>query len=1011
MTGTSDARAAAPVIAGRYEVAELLGRGGASRVHAARDLVTGARVAVKLLDSGVKDTSPRVRREISALRLLRLPGVVSLLDEGVHEGAPFLVMGVAAGEPFPGRAGVLPWDTIAAPTLALLEVLARVHAAGVVHRDLKPSNVLVDADGRVTIVDFGISWGPALGDHVTSAGVIVGTPEYLAPEQLVGGGADARTDLYAVGEMLYEALTGAPPHVAEDFNELLARKRARVPTPVRRRAPDVPREVAQVVEQLLAIEPSDRPQSAGEVLASLFGVHRSPGGAVAMPRLGGTAALDRLVAAASEGCSLDVSGPRGSGRSRLLADAAERLAASGRRVLWALPGSAPYSSLAAALGGFDDLRTAGRAEAEAAIDERLRRELRAGAVVCADDAERLDRWSAAALERGRGAGTVVRVTNTPAPDGIVLSELSESDLRELFAGPDRIFHLREDGARELAMRTGGLPARIVVEIAAWARAGFAHWSDGRVVVRRQSLDRLRGGLTLGDELLLSPGTASASTARLDELLSWIALAWPHSTQEVLAGATKQPLWTLEPEIDALLEDSLVRRLPDGRFLPLVVPRLLQSWDAERRRAAHRALAYVLAPGTPYRLRHLAAAGEPTEVADEALLVAPELSRRGRVADSLVVLDEGLAAAREAGDRVREQRVLVEMAKACLAGGIVGAVDRAIYEVGRSTGDDAPPGPIENLLRCAREAMAGDPERALARLAALPASDDLDLELWRHGMRVRAAQQLPLARRVQVLEEVERWARGTGHPRAVASAGAWRGLYLMETGRCAEAARLHLDAVSTSQRVPAQIAARLNAASAFLDAGLLDDARRAAEAARDAAAACRAPASEAHAEFLVRQIQYRSGDAGEPDPEFAEAAGSADPPSEGPAFFNEAAVAWRLGRTQQARALASRSVRAFARIGRDSWGLAARSLEIACGAPPEPGEIELLARRAEECAEPESAVQALGLLALAAPSNGDEFRALALRRSAEPGGAVGGARGVILSLDEIVTGRIETGPPR
>src|SRR5262245_61805147 len=220
MAGTSDA--ANRVIAGRYEIAELLGRGGASRVHAARDLVTGARVAVKLLDAGVTDTSPRVRREISALRLLRLPGVVSLLDEGMHEGSPFLVMGVAAGIPFPGRAGVLPWDAIAAPTLALLEVLARVHAAGVVHRDLKPSNVLVDTDGRVTVVDFGISWGPSLGGQVTSAGTIVGTPEYFAPEQILGESGDARTDLYAVGEMLYESLTGELPHVAADFSELLA---------------------------------------------------------------------------------------------------------------------------------------------------------------------------------------------------------------------------------------------------------------------------------------------------------------------------------------------------------------------------------------------------------------------------------------------------------------------------------------------------------------------------------------------------------------------------------------------------------------------------------------------------------------------------------------------------------------------------------------------------------------------------------------------------------------------
>jgi hypothetical protein len=1008
MAGASDA--ASSVIAGRYEIAELLGRGGASRVHAARDLVTGARVAVKLLDAAVKDASPRVRREISALRLLRLPGVVSLLDEGMHEGAPFLVLGVAAGVPFPGRTGVLRWDAIAGPTLALLEVLARVHAAGVVHRDLKPSNVLVDAGGRVTIVDFGISWGPALGGQVTSAGTIVGTPEYFAPEQILGESGDARTDLYAVGEMLYEALTGELPHVAGDVHELLAIKRARAPTPVRRRAPELPREVAQVVDQLLAMEPGERPQSAGEVLAQLFGRHEAPHGAAALPRLGGAEVVDRLVAAASDGRSLDVSGPRGSGRSRLLSDAAERLAASGRRVLWALPGSAPYSSLETALGGFDDLRTAGRAEAEAAIAARLRRELQSGAVVCADDAERLDRQSAAVLESSRGAGAVLRVTDSPVPGGVVLTELSESDLRELFAGPDRIFHLREDGARELALRTGGLPARIVVELAAWVRAGFAHWKDEHVVVSRQSLDRLRGGLTLGDELLLSPGTASARTARLDELLSWIALAWPNSTPEVLATATKLPSWTLEPEIDALLEDSLVRRLSDARLLPLVVPRLLQSWDAERRREAHHALAYALAPGTPYRLRHLAAAGEPEEVVDEALLVAPELSRRGRTADALVVLDEGLAAAREAGDRVREERVLLELAKTCLSGAAVGAVDRAVYEFRRSARNDEPRGPIENLLRAARETMAGDPERALTKLASLPPFDDLDLELWRHAMRVRAAQQLPTSRRAEVVAEIEEWAQATGQPRAVASAGAWRALYLAETGRFAEAARLHLAGLATSNRVPAQLAARVNAATAFLDAGLLDDARRTAEAARDAAAACRSPAFEAFADFLVRQIDYRCGAAGEPDVEFAEAAAGIDTRAEGGVFLNEAAVAWRSGSALQARALAARSARAYARSGQDAWGVAARALELVCGTSPDPGEPAELAQKAAACEDAEVAVQALGLLALAVPSESAAYRALAARRASELTVADTSARGAVLSVDEALARTRESARP-
>ena len=103
----------------------------------------------------------------------------------------FLVMDLVPGRPFPGSATPATWDQLAGRVIALLEILARVHAAGVVHRDLKPSNVIVGDDGRVTVLDFGVSWGPALGEAMTNAGTVVGTPEYLAPEQFMGAEGDA----------------------------------------------------------------------------------------------------------------------------------------------------------------------------------------------------------------------------------------------------------------------------------------------------------------------------------------------------------------------------------------------------------------------------------------------------------------------------------------------------------------------------------------------------------------------------------------------------------------------------------------------------------------------------------------------------------------------------------------------------------------------------------------------------------------------------------------------------
>src|SRR5579883_739740 len=132
-------------IAGRYVLERLLGRGGQAEVWSAADRITGSRVAVKLLGEGASPA--RARREIATLRLLRLPGVVRLLDEGVDDERGFVVMELVLGAPFPGVATPCTWAELGPPTLRLLETLARVHACGVVHRDLKPANVLVTADG------------------------------------------------------------------------------------------------------------------------------------------------------------------------------------------------------------------------------------------------------------------------------------------------------------------------------------------------------------------------------------------------------------------------------------------------------------------------------------------------------------------------------------------------------------------------------------------------------------------------------------------------------------------------------------------------------------------------------------------------------------------------------------------------------------------------------------------------------------------------------------------------
>ena len=262
---------ASRVIAGRYVLELMLGAGGQAEVWEAHDPLTRSRVAVKVMHSSSPSEGARVRREIATLRRLRVPGVVTLLDEGVDEGDVFLVMERVDGTPFPGRPSPLPWEELRPTVTALLETLSRIHAAGVIHRDLKPGNVLVCEEGRPTLLDFGVSW-ESIDPQLPGNGEILGTPLFLAPEQIHGGEISPRTDLYALGVMLYLALSGDTP--VEGGGTLFSTLWAKVnlpATPLRDRSPFVPEGVAAVVDALLSRRPDERPESAAEVLSRLRG--------------------------------------------------------------------------------------------------------------------------------------------------------------------------------------------------------------------------------------------------------------------------------------------------------------------------------------------------------------------------------------------------------------------------------------------------------------------------------------------------------------------------------------------------------------------------------------------------------------------------------------------------------------------------------------------------------------------------------------------------------------------
>ncbi len=961
---------AGDLIAGRYRLTTPLGRGGHGEVWAADDLVVGEPVAIKRMLPLTGVEAARVRREIAALRILRLPGVVRLLDEGTEGGRPFLVMERIDGVPFPGVApgegGRVAWTALADRVVALLETLARVHAAGVIHRDLKPANVLVGADGRPVVLDFGLSSGPALGGGLTGSGQILGTPAYLAPEQILGHPIDARTDLFAFGVMLYEALAGRRPHEGGEGPALLRARLLERALPLSDLAPEVPPAVADLVERLLARAPDDRPASAANALALLAGDRAPP---TFLRRLGGDAPVRAVIEAACAGRSIDVVGAPGSGRTRCLDDAAERLASEGRELVRLRPSRLPFAALHPLVGALESASARALPEVITGVEAQLRAALGRGVIVIADDAQRLDRWSAAALDRCRDAGVVIRAwphtESEESEEGVaLLAPLDEAALRSLFAGPDRLFHLREDGARTLWERSEGVPSRIVDEVNAWVRAGLARWDASVLVVHRDALDRLAAGLQVAPPLPRAAQTAFDEAPHLEDLLAWLSIAGPRVRVAALAAAREQPLWRVEADLEDLALAGMVRRLPGGR-----VEARRQAdcaLDAARLRDAHRAIASAQDPGEEGRLFHLLAADENEALVREAIELGRRRAREGQLGQAGAALAEGLLAARRGGGAAPVE-ILCEWAKLALAEGTPPALDRALYELCRAADRPAALLPIEALLRASLVMAGGSGERAFTMADAIPRFADVELERRRQRLRVMAARRGASASAEAALVELRAWATASDAPEARVSLAEGLGFLRYAEGRFEDAARLQGEAARDEPFLVARVAATINAASALLEAFRVVEADELAASAQALAERCRHPYYEGRAAWLRRAIAYRRGSEDAADLELVAATERVGVLSlEAMVCLTEAAFAYREGAQGAARSLADRAAQATRRLGRRSDELLGRCLAIAAGAPAGDEEIAALVDRACACPVAGLGLQALGLLAEARP---------------------------------------------
>jgi eukaryotic-like serine/threonine-protein kinase len=262
------------VLSGRYRLEAKLGSGGMSTVYLASDETLDRPVAVKVMHremSEQEDQLQRFRQEARAVAKLSHPNVVAVIDAGEDGGYPYIVFEYVKGETLKqriARVGALDTQDAIAYAIEVARGLSVAHARNMVHRDIKPQNVLIDEEGRAKLTDFGIS-RQLEQDGVTATGRVLGTTDYVAPEQAMGRGVDPRSDIYSLGVVLYEMLVGQVPFHA-DSQVGVAMKHVNEELPdVQRRRPEVSAAVALVVERATAKSPAERYQAIGEMIDDL----------------------------------------------------------------------------------------------------------------------------------------------------------------------------------------------------------------------------------------------------------------------------------------------------------------------------------------------------------------------------------------------------------------------------------------------------------------------------------------------------------------------------------------------------------------------------------------------------------------------------------------------------------------------------------------------------------------------------------------------------------------------
>src|SRR4029453_8400283 len=289
---------------GKYQVVAKIGEGAMGEVYKARDPLLNRNVAIKTISSplaAAPQFKERFKREAQSAAQLNHPTIVTVYEFGDDAGITYIAMefleGVDLREAIRAKAlGHLGRKLEVMEQIT--EGVASAHARGIVHRDLKPGNVHIQPSGHIKILDFGLAkLGPS---ELTRSGTVMGTPHYMSPEQLRGQKADARADVFSLGAIFYEILSGQRAFENQPMHEVLARLRDREPVPLRKRAPATPALLVDIVERAMAREPGNRFKDAGELSRAL--VHAPQG------RAGETLAAPLSPEEASDGATPQAGG-------------------------------------------------------------------------------------------------------------------------------------------------------------------------------------------------------------------------------------------------------------------------------------------------------------------------------------------------------------------------------------------------------------------------------------------------------------------------------------------------------------------------------------------------------------------------------------------------------------------------------------------------------------------------------------------------------------------------------